>query len=628
MAFKIAELYAEIRARDSKFRMQMAKVHAITKRVEVQMQAVSRAARRMLLVGTAALGVMVRTSASFEQAMARTKALTGATEKEFQKLRQTALDLGKTTQFSARQAAEAMGYFALAGFKTNEIIAAMPDTLNLAAAGQLDMGTAADITAKIMAGMGLTSKELGHAVDVLAKAFTTANTDLIQLGEAMKYVGPIGKGAGKSLEELAAAIQIMSNAGIQGSQAGAALRNILVRLQAQPTEVKKSLDALGVSIADTTGRMRPLADIIDDLNSSMAGLTEIQKQAYIAQIAGMRSIAAMSELLIRGGDELRKYERALSDSGGTAERIAKIQMETLQGQLIRLKSSAEGAAIALGTAFHETVETLALTIKGFTDKINALTDAEKAVIVTTVKWSALALGLVSIIPKLAMVVGALSLAGGPLLLFAAALVPITMLLGAHTAAILKSAAAYGKLGQAVDYSSIAAVKSALVETEKELRKQQDAVKKYSSFWGKMLNKEAAARKEHAELMVRQLKLRRAKTSQLLQQMLQDEKRHADKTKEIHKEQEDKPGTIENLVKQITGAAMPEIKLNIKPMFVGAEDMWRRISSAGKGENKTVAKLTEIADAEKRVAKLTEQTNQYLQTIARNTGQPVPAVAGP
>ena len=179
--------------------------------------------------------------------------------------------MGATTVFSASQAAEAMSYFALAGFDTQQIMDALGPTLNLAAAGQIEIAEAADIAAKIMSGMGISADNLGNAIDVMAKAMTTANTDLTMLGDAFKFVGPMAKTAGVSLEEITAAIQLLSNAGIQGEMAGTTLRGMLLSLTSPSSEAKRELDRLGVSIIDSAGNVRGLAAIIGDLESSLSG---------------------------------------------------------------------------------------------------------------------------------------------------------------------------------------------------------------------------------------------------------------------------------------------------------------------------------------------------------------------
>lgn len=163
-------------------------------------------------VGIAATKV----GSDFEAAMSRVGAISGATGKEFKMLEKTAMELGKTTVFSASEAAEGMQYLAMAGYDANEIVAAMPGVLNAAAAGQVELGTAADITSNVLSGFGLQASETSRVADVLTKAFTSSNTSMESLGETMKYAAPIARAAGFSLEETAAAAGVLGDAGIQG----------------------------------------------------------------------------------------------------------------------------------------------------------------------------------------------------------------------------------------------------------------------------------------------------------------------------------------------------------------------------------------------------------------------------
>jgi len=288
------------------------------------------------------------TFATFEQSMARVRALTNASETDFQRLPGEAKRLGESTVFSASQAADAMGFFALAGFSVDQILRAIGPTLNLAAAGQLEIAQAADIAAKIMAGMGIEADRLGESVDVLTKAMTTANTDLLQLGDAMKFVGPIAKSAGISFEEIVAAIQLLSNAGIQGEMAGTSLRGAILSLTSPSREAADTLKELGVGVLDAQGNVRPLADIIDDLNRAMEGMGSGQRLEVLGTIFPARQAAGMAELLSQGADRLREYRGALEDAGGTASRIAGVQLNTLKGQVTILKSALEGLGIAVG----------------------------------------------------------------------------------------------------------------------------------------------------------------------------------------------------------------------------------------------------------------------------------------
>ena len=280
------------------------------------------------------------TAADFETAMNRVAALSGATGEEFDDLRSLAMELGASTQFSASQAADAMGFLAMAGFDANEIIGAMPSTLQLAAAAQLDMGRAADITSNIMTGYGLEVEDLAAMNDVLVASFTNANTDLSMLGEAMKYAGPVASGMGISFEESAAAISLMGNAGIQASMAGTSLRGILTSL-ASPTKAQAQImDDLGLSVFDTEGKMRPLVEIMQQLENSGAGA------ASVMELFGQRAGPAMLALLDQGSGALQSFTDMLDESGGTAERVGSVQMMGLNGALEELKSAWESVQIS------------------------------------------------------------------------------------------------------------------------------------------------------------------------------------------------------------------------------------------------------------------------------------------
>ena len=302
--------------------------------------------QRMVAVSAAAVtpfAVSTTVFAGFEQRMARVRALTGATGKDFDRLADMAKRLGESTVFSASQAADAMGFFALAGFDVDQILRAIGPTLNLAAAGQLEIAQAADIAAKIMAGMGLEADKLGGAVDVLTKAMTTANTDLVQLGDAMKFIGPIAKSAGIAFEEIVAAVQLLSNAGIQGEMAGTSLRGALLTLTSPSKEAAGMLKKLGVTIVDAAGDVRPLVDIIGDLERATKNLGSGKRLEVIGTIFQARQAAGVAELLSQGADKLRDYTAALRASGGTAARIAGVQLNTLTGNVTILRSALEGS---------------------------------------------------------------------------------------------------------------------------------------------------------------------------------------------------------------------------------------------------------------------------------------------
>jgi TP901 family phage tail tape measure protein len=294
-----------------------------------------------MLVGAGLVGVL-KASGDFESGMNRVKALTGETGEQFNKLEAQAKKLGSTTMFSATQASEGMQFLAMAGFETNEIMEAMPGTLALAAAGQLDLARAADISSNVLSGFALDAGEATRVADLLAKTASTANTDVSQLGEAMKYVAPVAAALGVSVEETAASIGILGNAGIQGSMAGTTLRGAMMRMIKPSNEAAGALNRLGINAMDSSGEFIGLNAMVKQFGESA------YTQADLVTIFGQRAGPGMSVLLAEGSDALEEYTAELENAGGTAQSIADVQMEGFNGQLLKLKSAAEGLAIAIG----------------------------------------------------------------------------------------------------------------------------------------------------------------------------------------------------------------------------------------------------------------------------------------
>lgn len=302
---------------------------------------ITRAGRTMSLAVTAPIvgmgAAIVSTTANFESSMNRVRALSQATGADFERLKQQAQDLGSTTVYSASQAADGMSFLAMAGLEVEQIYGAMPSTLQLAAAAQLELADAADIVTNVMTGYNMSVDELENSVDVLTTAFISANTDLRQLGDGMSFAGPVASGLGVAFEEATAAIGLLSNAGIQGGRAGTTLSRILAILS---TEGEK----LGLTIYDAAGQMLPLADIMEQL--------EVQgmNSAEVMDFFGQRGGPGMLALLSQGSGALRSFTEDLTDVGGTAERVANTQLEGLRGKWVELTSATEGLMISFGEA--------------------------------------------------------------------------------------------------------------------------------------------------------------------------------------------------------------------------------------------------------------------------------------
>lgn len=349
----------------------------------------------------AGLGLAVKTAADFEQAMDRVGALSGATEKEVSKLTDTARMLGETTSFSASQAAEGMSYLAMAGYKSNEVIDAMPGLLSMAAAGQTELGETADIASNILSGFGLEASETARVADILTKTFTSSNTDLSMLGYTMKYVAPVAKAAGQSLESMSAAAGILGNAGIQADSAGTALRMMLIRLAKPPKMARDALDDLGISVSDQNGNMKDLSQIIGEMADKTKDMTEAERLAAVAKISGTEASAAMLALMDAGQASMESFTKELEGAGGTADRIATQQLDNLNGRLTILKSGIEAVAITMGNYLIPYFNKAAGFAQNLVDKFNALPDSQKKMITIGL---ALAAALMLLVGGLGMLV--------------------------------------------------------------------------------------------------------------------------------------------------------------------------------------------------------------------------------
>lgn len=329
----------------------------------------------MVATGVAVAGVgaaSIKVGMDFEKGMSQVKAISGATEKEMAKLTSTAKELGATTQFSAAEAAAGMEFLAMAGYEVNEITKSMPGLLDLAAAGQMDLARAADVTTNIMSGFGLEAKETGRVADVLAKAASTANTDISQLGEAMKYVGPIANSLGLSIEETSAAVGVLSNAGIQGGQAGTVLRAGLTRLANPTGKAAELISDLGIEMFDANGKMKDMPGVISELEKGLAGMSDEQRAVTLSTIFGQQAMSGWTALLDAGSDSLSSYTADLENAEGAAADMAATMNDNLKGDLTLTKSALEGIGIAI---YESVVNPLRKSIQWFNSWLEAINGA-------------------------------------------------------------------------------------------------------------------------------------------------------------------------------------------------------------------------------------------------------------
>ena len=333
----------------------------------------------VLAIGTAA----VTTGNDFEAQMSRVQAIAGATEEELQQLTDQAMDLGAKTTFSASQVAEGMENLASAGFTTQEIMEAMPGLLDLAASSGADLATSSEIAASAIRGFGLEASSSAHIADVFAEASARTNAQVEDMGYAMKYIAPVANTMGLKIEEVAAAIGIMSDAGIKGEQAGTTLRGALTRLTKPTDKMIGVMEELGISFYDNEGKMKSLTEMISMLQDATKDLTDEQEQNALTTLFGTESLSGMVALINRGSGDLADMTKSFEDCDGAAQDMADTMLDNTKGSIEEMNGALESAGIAIQKALAPEIRDLAKWIQDLADNFNDLSDEEKDNIVKT-----------------------------------------------------------------------------------------------------------------------------------------------------------------------------------------------------------------------------------------------------
>lgn len=292
----------------------------------------------------------IKLGMEFDKTMARVGAVSNATAEDLGRLRDKARELGASTVFSASQAAEGMTYLAMAGFKTEDMLKAMPGMLNLASAGQVDLASASDIAASMLNGFGLEASQINRVADTMVNTFANSSTDLQGLGETMKYVAPVAASMGVDLETVAAMAGKLGDNAIRGSQAGTAMRAVFTRLVAPATEGQKALYALGVSVKDAEGNVRSMPDVLKDIGTALQKLPQAAQAAIKKDIFGQEAMSAAGILMNNAVDgTLQNFIEKVHEAG-SAERVAIQQTNNLDGELASLNSAYEETQLILSEA--------------------------------------------------------------------------------------------------------------------------------------------------------------------------------------------------------------------------------------------------------------------------------------
>ena len=321
---------------------------------------------------------------SFDTSMSKVKAISGANTEEMEQLTAKAEEMGATTKFTATEAADAMGYMAMAGWKTNDMISGIDGVMNLAAASGSELATTSDIVTDALTAFGESAGEAGRIADIMAAASSNSNTDVEMMGETFKYAASLAGSLGYSMEDTAISIGLMANAGIKGSQAGTSLRGLFTRLSKQPKEAAAAMNALGISMDDGHGKMKSWMELMQDLRGSFGHiqmpLEEFQrsmselddeleageideeeyeeaqgklvkkaygaegalKAQYAAMLAGTNGLSGFLALVNASDEDFNKLTNSVYQSKGAAREMAEIMKDNLSGDLTILGSAMDG----------------------------------------------------------------------------------------------------------------------------------------------------------------------------------------------------------------------------------------------------------------------------------------------
>lgn len=322
------------------------------------------------LAGVGAAAVTL--AATFDSKMSEVKAISGATGKDFDKLKKKAVSLGSSTKFSANEVAEAMTEMAKAGWTTEQILDGMSGVLDAAAASGEGLATVSTIVADAITGFGLEAKESTRVADLLTQAANSGTIGITDLGESFKYVAPVAGAMGISIEDATTAIAAMSKAGIKGSQAGTSLRTMLTNLVKPTKNVQAAMDELGICVTNSDGSMKSLDEIVSNLRTSFSGLTDAEKAKYAATIAGQEGMSGMLALLNLTEEEYNAIAESMTNANGVAQETASVMQDNLQSKVEQLGGSLESLAIKLSDYVIPYLQQFITWLTGLVDKFIAL----------------------------------------------------------------------------------------------------------------------------------------------------------------------------------------------------------------------------------------------------------------
>lgn len=384
--------------------------------------------------------------AEFDDTMNRAAILTKANGDQLTAMTEKAKEMGRTTKFTATQAAEAYQYMGLAGWDSKQAIDGLEGVMNLAAASGEDLASVTDIVTDALTAMGLQASDSAHFADVLTAATLNSNTTVGMLGEAFKYAAPTAGAMHYSIEDLTLALGLMANAGIKGAQAGTSLRTAIQRMTVAPGQVAVEMEKLGLSVYNADRSAKPLSQLLDELRGKFRGLDDQTKLTAESIILGARAMTGIGAIIETSEKDYNRMKKVLEDAEGTAQRVAQKMLESFTGRLTLLQSAISGFKLQFAQDVLPFLSNIVNKAIDFVSNISKLESGTRKAVLAFVAFGA-AIG-----PLVASFGGVVTLLGG-------AVVGVGFLvssIGTLSAAVGVSAAAFTGFGAAI-LAGIAAI---------------------------------------------------------------------------------------------------------------------------------------------------------------------------
>lgn len=376
----VMELFVTLAIKDTAYKQGLkdaeGNASSSTSKIGGAFKAVGKVAKTAMVAGSAAAVAFTKTSIdagmNFDTAMSQVAATMGTTVDKIGNVKAKAEEMGRTTKYTATEAAEGMNILAQAGLSADEQISGIGTVLNLASAGAMSLEESASYTAGAVKGFGDSMSNASYYADLMAKGATLANTDVRGLGEAFSGSAATAKNYGQAADSVTLSLLRLAEQNVTGSEASTALNRAMADLYTPTDDASKALDQLGVSAYKSNGEAKDFNDLVDELNGSLQGMTSEQKNNALATIFTTQGLQAFNKMTASSDATVQKFWKGIQDSSGSAAQQAATQLDNLQGDITLLSSATEGLQLAFYNTFSGTIRG---AIKGITSEVSGLAEA-------------------------------------------------------------------------------------------------------------------------------------------------------------------------------------------------------------------------------------------------------------